>query len=74
MGYRVSKSFVQGAECEIFLAMTYFCSSYITEEEINDIEKLLYLCYLVVLLSNNPCIESIMKPCVSKNQKGIFAM
>ena len=24
--------------------------------------------------SNNPCIESIVEPCVSKNQKGIFAM
>ena len=34
----------------IFLATTDFCSSYITEEEINDLEKLLYLCYLAVLL------------------------
>ena len=33
----------------ILLAITYFCNSYITEQEINDIEKLLYLCYLVVL-------------------------
>ena len=24
--------------------------------------------------SNNPHIESIMEPCVSKNQEGIFAM
>ena len=50
MGCGISKSFVQGAECEIFLAITYLCSSYITEEEINDLEKLLYLRYLVVLL------------------------
>ena len=49
MGCGISKSFVQRAECEIFLAITYFCSSYITEEEVNDLEKLLYLCYLVVL-------------------------
>ena len=35
----------------IFLDTTYFCCSYITEEEINDLEKLLYLCYLEVLLS-----------------------
>ena len=34
----------------IFLAITYFCNSYITEEELNDLEKLLDLCYLVVLL------------------------
>ena len=40
MGCGISKSFVQGAECEIFLAITYLCSSYITEEEINDLEKL----------------------------------
>ena len=33
----------------IFLAITYFCSAYITEEEINDLKRL-YLCYLVVLL------------------------
>ena len=50
MGCGISKSFVQRAECEIFFAITYFCSSYITEEEINDLEKLLFLCYLVVLL------------------------
>ena len=50
MGCGISKSFVQRAECEIFLAITYFCSSYITEVEINGLEKLLYLCYLVVLL------------------------
>ena len=34
----------------ILLGITYLCNSYITEEEINDLEKLLYLCYLVVLL------------------------
>ena len=34
----------------IFLAITDFYSSYITEEEINDLEKLFYQCYLVVLL------------------------
>ena len=33
-----------------FLVITYFCSSYIKEEEINDLEKLLYVCYLVVHL------------------------
>ena len=35
----------------IFLAITYFCSFNITEEEIYDLEELLYLCYLVVLLT-----------------------
>ena len=59
----------------IFLAITYFCNSFIIEEEINDLEKLLYLYDPVVLLrSNNPYIESIVEPCVSKNQKGVLAM
>ena len=34
----------------ILLAITYFCNSYIAEKEMNDIEKSLYLCYLVALL------------------------
>ena len=34
----------------IFPGITDFCGSCIAEEEINDLEKLLYLCYLVVLL------------------------
>ena len=49
----------------IFFAITYVCSSYITEEEINNLEKLLYLCYLAVLLrevANNSYIESIVEP------------
>ena len=47
----INKSLFRGLSRKyIFLAITYFCSSYITEEEINDLEKLLYLCYLVVLL------------------------
>ena len=33
----------------IFLVITYFCSSYITEKKINDLENLLFLCYLEVL-------------------------
>ena len=36
-------------------------SSYITEEEINDIEKLLYLCYLVVLLNMSLIGNKILK-------------
>ena len=82
MGCGVSKSFVQGAKCEILHPVTYFCSSYITEGEINDLEKLLYLCYLVVSIyvsgalerSNNSYIESIVETCISMNQRGMFAM
>ena len=60
----------------IFLALTYFCSSYITEEEVNDLEKLLCVCFFCGALerSNNSYIDSIVEPCVSKNQKGIFAV
>ena len=50
MGRGISKSFDKGVGHEIFLAITYFCSSYITEEEINDLQKLLHLCHIVVLL------------------------
>ena len=48
---RISKSLIRGLSLRyIFLAITDFCSSYITEEEINDLEKLLCLCFFVVLL------------------------
>ena len=33
-----------------FFSIAYFYNSYITEEKINHLEKLLHLCYLVVLL------------------------
>ena len=77
MGCGISKSFVQRAECEIFLAITYFCSYYITEEEINDLEKLLYPWYFVMLLRDvaihvyNRLWNLVF---ISKNQKGILAM
>ena len=58
--------------CNLFLQFLYY------REEINDF----YLCTVVCMLycgdalerSNNPYIESIMEPCVSKNQKEIFVM
>ena len=55
----------------VFLAITYFCISYIIREEIIDL-KLLYLCYLLMLLSNNPYVESIVEPFISNNQKEVF--
>ena len=59
----------------IFRAITDSCSSYITEEKINDLEKLLYLLSCGALeRSHNPYIESVVEPSVYKNQKGIFAM
>ena len=61
----------------IFLATIDFCSSYITEEKRNGLEKLLFVSMLscgALERSNNPYIKLIVEPCVSKNQKGIFAM
>ena len=56
----------------IFLAKTYFCCPYITEEEIINLKRLLSCGALE--RSNSPYIESIVEPCVSKNEKKIFAM
>ena len=49
------------SERKTFLAITYFCSSYMYRRR-NKQLKLFYVCYLVVLLielGNNPYIESI---------------
>ena len=48
---RISKNLIRRLSLKyVFLAITDFFSSYITEEEIKDLDKLLYLSYLVVLL------------------------
>ena len=48
MGCGISQFLLRGVSVKyIFLAITYFCSFYITVEEL---KKLLYLCCLVVLL------------------------
>ena len=58
----------------VFLAITYFFSSYITEEEIDDLKQL-HLYYLGALeRSNYSYIESIVEPSVYKNKKEIFTM
>ena len=59
----------------IFFALTYLCSSYNAEEEINDLKTVKSMLSCDALKrSNNPYIESIVELCVSKNQKEIFAM
>ena len=59
----------------IFIAITYLCSSYNAEEEINDLKTVKSMLSCGALKrSNNPYIESIVELCVSKNQKEIFAM
>ena len=65
----------------IFLAVMYFCSSYIIEAKINNLEKLMYVTYAITMLScgalarsNNSYTELSVKPCLSKGQKETFAM
>ena len=58
MGAEYVKVLFRGLSVKyIFLAITYFCSSYITEEEINDLEKLFYLYYLVMILLREVAIH-----------------
>ena len=56
--------------------LTYFCSSYTTEEEIKKHGETVVSMLPCGALerSNNLYIESIVEPCVFKNQKGIFVM
>ena len=60
----------------IFLAITEFYSSYIYRRRNKRLREtiLSMLSCGALERSNNPCIEAIVEPCVSKNQKSIFAM
>ena len=65
----------------IFLAIMYFCSSYIIEAKINNLEKLMYVTYAITMLScgalarsNNSHTKLSVKLCLSKGQKETFAM
>ena len=55
----------------IFLALTYFCRS--RNKQLRETAVSMLSCGALER-SNNSYIESIVEPCVSKNQKGIFAM
>ena len=77
MGYGVNKSFVQGAECEIylycynlFLQFLYYIrrNKRLTETVVS------MLSCGALKRSNSSSTETIVESCVSKNQKEIFAM
>ena len=73
-GVPKKRKFCLGWVKYVFLAISYFFSSCITEEEINDLKQL-YLYYLGALeRSNNSYIESIVEPSVYKDKKEIFTM
>ena len=72
---RIKKVYFRGTECGIYLSCynLFFQFLYYRRRE-----TLRNCCIYAVLRflerSNNTYIESIMEPCVSKNQRGIFAM
>ena len=80
IGWQKRKCLVYGTEWNISFVITYFWSSYITEEEINTCEKKQNKTVVSMLScgalgrSNNPYIESIVGPYFSKNQKEIYAV
>ena len=77
MGCGISKSFVQEAECEIYLCCyNLFLQLLYYRRRIKQLRETVVSMLSCVVLerSSNPYIESIVELCVSKNQKGTFAM
>ena len=77
MGYGMSISFLLGNECEIYLScFNVFLQFLHYRLRITDLEKLLYLCYLVVPLREVTIHlkNRVWNLVFQKNQKGIFAM
>ena len=77
MGYGMSISFLLGNECEIYLScFNVFLQFLYYRLRITDLEKLLYLCYLVVPLREVTIHlkNRVWNLVFQKNQKGIFAM
>ena len=75
---RISKSFVSGAECEIYLSCyNWFLQFFYYRRRNKRLRETVasVLSCGVLGRSNNPYMESVVEPCgVSKNQKGIFVM
>ena len=77
IGCGISKSFVLGAECKIYLSCSNLFLQFLYYRRRNKRlrEAVLFMLFCGALeRSNNSYIDSIVEPCVSKNQKGIFAM
>ena len=74
---RTSKSFVYGAECEVYLSFYNLFLQFLYYIRRNkplreNVESVLFCCALE--RSNSPYIESILQPYVSKDLKGVFTM
>ena len=74
---RKSKSFVYGAECEIYLSCYNLFLQFLyyirrNKQLRENVESMLFCCALE--RSNSPYIESILQPCISKDLKGVFTM
>ena len=71
MGCGISKSFVQGAECEIFLCYNLYLQFLYYRRRNKRLRKTVVSMLSCGALerSNNPNIESIVEPCVFKNQE-----
>ena len=77
MGCGISISFVSGAEYEIYVScynvFLQFLYYRVRNKRLGKTIVSMLPCRALER-GNNPYIESIVEPCVSKNQKGIFAM
>ena len=77
MGCGISKSFAQWAECEIYLSCYNVFLQFLyyrrRNKQLRETVVSMLSCRALEK-SNNPYTESLVEPCVSKNQKGIFAM
>ena len=76
MGCGISKSFVQGAKYEIYLSCYNLFLQFLYYRRRNKRlrETVVSMLSCALERSSNSYVESIVEPCVSKNQKGIFAM
>ena len=76
MGWGQSKTLVQGAVCNMYFSLLLlFAVLLYTEEEISDLQSIVSMLLCRALeRSNNPYLEPIMEPGVSKDQKEILSM
>ena len=77
MGCGINKSFVLGTECEIYLSYYILFLQFLYYRRRNKQLRETVVSMLssgALERSNTPYMESIVETCVSKNQRGIFAM
>ena len=76
MGWGQSKTLVQRAVCNMYFSLLLlFAVLLYTEEEISDLQSIVSMLLCRALeRSNNPYLEPIMEPGVSKDQKEFLSM